>query len=147
MKTKDKLGRELIKGQIKGQSLIKLRNVILFSLGPVLVIGIVFFFILDRKVFWGVVFGEAISFLLFVTTLISYYYCYMLKRREASKRRILRFILGIFFGKIIFVGIIFYVLTKFDFLSLLSLIVSFLLLFTVFLNLVIFLTYKKILFR
>ncbi|MBC7333646.1 MAG: ATP synthase subunit I [Actinobacteria bacterium] len=143
MKTKDKLGRELI----KGQSLIKLRNVILFSLGPVIVTGIVCFFILDRTVFWGVVFGEAISFLLFVTTLISYYYCYMLKSREASRRSILRFILGIFFGKIIFVGIVFYVLTKFDFLSLLSLIVSFLLLFTVFLNLVIFLTYKKILFR
>ena len=124
------------------QDLIKIKKVAIFSLISLLVIGVACFFIFEFEAFLNIVIGQAIALVIFIGTLFSYY---IINRRKLSSS--LKFVLGSFLVKLIFSGMVFYLLSRLNFINLLILLLSFLIFYTIFLSLEVFLIYRKLLFR
>lgn len=105
-------------------------------------VAAVCYFIFPIEIFLAVAIGGLISFIGFIATLLVYY-----KLDEVNSSNALKHILVVFFGKLIFFALIFYLLSRIENLDLLSFFISFLIFFTIFLNIEILLIYKRILFK
>jgi hypothetical protein len=120
---------------------IKIRNILLISLPVLLVILAICFFIFDAGDFYAIAAGGALTFLLFVLTLMLYFKA----SRESSRARlsyvVLNFVLKIFIS-----ALFFYLVYRFKFVNIMTYLISFVVFFTVFFNVEIFLIYKKVLF-
>jgi len=105
-------------------------------------VAAVCYFIFPIEIFLAVTIGGFISFIGFIATLLVYY-----KLDKINSSNALKYILVVFFGKLIFFALIFYLLSRIENLDLLSFFISFLIFFTIFLNIEILLIYKGILFK
>ncbi len=123
------------------QDLNKIKKISLISLLVLFIIGIVSFFLSSFQIFLAILISEIITFIFFIGTLFLY-----LKAYRSSAPNKLKYILYIFIAKLAVAGLVFFLIARFDYVNMIGFIFSFLILFTVFLNLEIFLIYKKILF-
>ena len=96
----------------------------------------------DISNFISIVIAEALSFILFFASIIIYN---VLSGKEASTA--VKFIVLSFAGKLLLIAGIFFLLIKTGSVNLIYFFVSFVLFFTILLNVEIYLLYKKILFK
>jgi hypothetical protein len=123
------------------QDLNKIKKILLISLLVLFIIGIFSFFLSSFQIFLAILISEIITFIFFVGTLFLY-----LKVYRSSAPNKLKYILYIYMAKLAVAGLVLFLIARFDYVNMIGFIFSFLILFTVFLNLEIFLIYKKILF-
>jgi hypothetical protein len=123
------------------QDLNKIKKISLISLLVLFIIGIFSFFLSSFQIFLAILISEIITFIFFVGTLFLY-----LKVYRSSAPNKLKYILYIYMAKLAVAGLVLFLIARFDYVNMIGFIFSFLILFTVFLNLEIFLIYKKILF-
>ena len=123
------------------QDLNKIKKILLISLLVLFIIGIVSFFLSSFQIFLAILISEIVTFIFFIGTLFLY-----LKAYRSSAPNKLKYILYIFIAKLAVAGLVFFLIARFDYVNMIGFIFSFLILFTIFLNLEIFLIYKKILF-
>ncbi|MCL4377959.1 MAG: hypothetical protein M1409_06215 [Actinobacteria bacterium] len=124
------------------QDLNKIKKIAFISLIFLFVIGIISFFITSLQIFLAIIIGEILTFIFFVGTLFLYSRVY----NNGSPNKI-RYILYTYAAKILLAGLVFFLIARFDYINLIGFTFSFLILFTVFFNLEIFLIYKKVLFN
>lgn len=127
---------------VRNNDLLKIQKIAIFSLISLSVIAAVSYFIFTKKVFLAITTGEFLAFITFIATLLFYY---RLSRKKSSG--MLKYVLPAFLVKIAFVGTIFYLIFRFDFMNSVVLGLVFIFFFTVFLNIEVILIYKKILFN
>jgi hypothetical protein len=123
------------------EDLNKIKKISLTSLLVLFIIGIVSFFLSSFQIFLAILISEIVTFIFFIGTLFLY-----LKAYRSSAPNKLKYILYIFIAKLAVAGLVFFLIARFDYVNMIGFIFSFLILFTIFLNLEIFLIYKKILF-
>ena len=92
--------------------------------------------------FISIVIAEALSFILFFASIIIYK---VLSEKEASTA--VKFIVLSFIGKLVLIAGIFFLFIKVGYINLIYFFVSFVIFFTILLNIEIYLLYKKILFK
>ena len=122
--------------------LSKILKIGLISIITLSVIGVVCYFTFSAENFFGIIISAVASFIAFIATLFSYYMIY----RSKSPKKI-KYVLLVYIGKIVFLGLVFYLMVNLDFINLMAFVLSFLVFFIVFFNIEIFLIYKKILFK
>jgi hypothetical protein len=123
------------------QDLNKIKKISLISLFVLFIIGVIGYLTSPFQVFLAILIGEVLTFVFFIGTLFLY-----LKVRKNSSPNKMKYVLYVYIAKIIVAGLVFYLIARFDYVSMIGFIFSFLILFTIFFNLEIFLIYKKILF-
>jgi len=111
------------------------------SAGALIILALACYFITAREVFFSIIISEAISFIYFVVSLFLYY---VLSRINSERKK--KYMLPVYVCKLVFIGGLFYLVTRFDFIDFKAFIISFLILFIIFLNIEVVLIYKKILF-
>lgn len=121
--------------------LIRIKKISIISLAALFVIELVCFFITSQQIFLSILISGVLTFIFFIGTLFFYFRAY----RNKSPN-ILKYILPIFAAKIAFSGLAFFLIYRFDYINMLGFLFSFLIFFTIFFNLEIFLIYKKVLF-
>jgi len=121
--------------------LARIKKISIISMAALFVIELVCFFITSRQIFLSILVSGVLTFIFFIGTLFFYFRAY----RNKSPN-ILKYILPIFVAKIVFSGLAFLFIYRFDYINMLGFLFSFLIFFTIFFNLEIFLIYKKVLF-
>ena len=121
--------------------LARVKKISIISLAALFVIELDCFFITTRQIFLSILVSGALTFIFFIGTLFFYFRAYGNKSSN-----ILKYILPVFIAKIVFAGLAFFLIYRFDYINMLGFIISFLIFFTIFFNLEIFLIYKKVLF-
>ena len=119
----------------------KIRNVALISLAALAVIQIICFFIFDLKDFLSILASGGLIFLMFIATLLVY-----ARISTIQSRTTLSYLLIVLLGKLVISAAAFYLVYRFDYLDMLYFLISYLIFFTVFFNIEIFLLYRKVLF-
>jgi len=121
--------------------LARIKKISIISMAALFVIEIVCFFITSKQIFLSILVSGVLTFIFFAGTLFFYFRAYMNKSPN-----ILKYMLPIFIAKIVFSGLAFFLVDRFDYINMFWLLISFLIFFTIFFNLEIFLIYKKVLF-
>ena len=121
--------------------LARIKKISIISMAALFVIEIVCFFITSRQIFLSVLVSGALTFIFFIGTLFFYFKAYRNKSPNT-----LKYMLPIFVAKIVVAGLAFFLIYRFDYMNMFWLLISFLIFFTIFFNLEIFLIYKKVLF-
>lgn len=124
------------------QDLIRINKLSLYSTLVLAVIGTASYFVFAVDIFLAIIISEAVALIVFIITLIIYY----VVSRSKSKNK-MKYFIYLFIGKIIFLAAILFLISRFDSINLAAFAVSFVILFTLFLNIEIFFIYKKILFK
>ena len=123
------------------QDILRIRNVALISLAALVVIQIICYFIFDMKGFLSILSSGVLTYLLFIGTLLVY-----TRIVKIQSRTTLSYLLIILLGKLIISAAAFYLVYRFNYLDMLYFLISYLIFFTVFFNIEIFLLYRKVLF-
>jgi hypothetical protein len=125
------------------QDITRIRKLAIISFAAIVVIEAACFFILRDKSqdFLGILISGLLTFLFFMATLLVY-----LKAAKAQLQNKLKYLLIIFFAKMVMTAVVFYIVLQFTLADIWYLLVSFLIFFTIFFNLEIFLIYKRMLF-
>lgn len=133
------------------QDLTRIKKISIISVAALFVIELACFFIttkqaslsilVRRQIFLSILVSGVLTLIFFIGTLLFYFKAY----RNKSPN-ILKYILPIFIAKIVFAGLVFFLVDRFDYVNMLGFIISFLIFFTIFFNMEIFLIYKKVLF-
>lgn len=121
--------------------LARVKKISIISITALFVIELVCFFITTRQIFLSILVSGALTFIFFIATLFFYFRAY-----RSKSPNILKYILPIFVAKIVFAGLVFFLIYWFAYINMFWLLISFLIFFTIFFNLEIFLIYKKVLF-
>jgi hypothetical protein len=121
--------------------LTRIKKISIISVAALFVIELACFFIASRQIFLSILISGVLTLIFFIGTLFFYFKAY----RNKSPN-ILKYILPIFVGKILFSGLAFFLIYRFGYVNMLGFLFSFLIFFTIFFNLEIFLIYKKVLF-
>jgi len=121
--------------------LARIKKISIISMAALFVIELVCFFITSKQIFLSILVSGVLTFIFFIGTLFFYFRAY----RNKSPN-ILKYILPIFAAKIVFSGLAFFLINRFAYINMLGFLFSFLIFFTIFFNLEIFLIYKKVLF-
>ncbi len=124
------------------QDLVRINKLSLYSTLVLAAIGTASCFVFARDIFLAIIISEAAALIVFIITLMIYY----VLNRSKSKNK-MKYFIYLFIGKIIFLAAILFLVSRFDFINLAVFAVSFVILFTVFLNIEIFFIYKKMLFK
>ena len=127
---------------IINQDLARIKKITICSVISLFIIAIACYFVFPREFSFAVIISEVLAFIIFIFILFFYWW---LSRRKSLK--MLKYVLISFFGKIIFLGFVFYLMFILDFINLLTFAVSFIIFFTIFFNIEIFFIYKKLLFK
>lgn len=125
------------------QDFTRIRKIAIISFAATLVVEAACFFILWGRFqdFLGILISGLLTLFFFMATLLVY-----LKAANAQPQNKLKYLLFIFFAKVAVSAAVFYLTEKFFHVNIWYLLVSFLIFFTLFLNLEIFLIYKRMLF-
>jgi len=125
------------------QDITRIRKIAIFSFAVTAALEAACFFVLKDNLqgFLGVLISGLLTLLFFMATLAVY-----LKAANAQPQNKLKYLMIIFFAKMAVSAAVFYVVFHFHFADMRYLLISFLIFFTLFLNLEIFLIYKRMLF-
>ena len=124
------------------QDLIRIRNISLIVLLILSIMGVTVYFLLPSDVSLAVIISSLLAFAVFVATLFYYRWVSYRGRSTAAGSVFLSFA-----AKIIFLGACFYLVNRLDIVNGLVFALSFVIFFTIFLNIEIFVIYKKFLFK
>ncbi|MBN2072908.1 MAG: hypothetical protein JW770_03065, partial [Actinobacteria bacterium] len=100
------------------------------------------YFIFSHEVFLSVTISSLIAFLIFFSTLVFYRWV-----RLKNPVKLLQFVFISLIAKMAFLGLAFYLIFRSGILDMTSFTISFLIFFTLFLNMEVFFIYRKILFK
>ncbi len=125
------------------QDISRIRNIAIISLIATSGLEAVCFFVLRDNLpgFMGILISGLMTLLFFMATLLVY-----LKAAKAQPQSKLKYLMFILFAKMAVAAAVFYGVFSFQFADMRYLLISFLIFFTIFLNLEIFLIYKRMLF-
>lgn len=125
------------------QDITRIRKIAIFSFAVTVALEAACFFVLKDNLqgFLGILISGLLTLLFFMATLAVY-----LKAANAQPQNKLKYLMIIFFAKMAVSAAVFYVVFHFHFADMRYLLISFLIFFTLFLNLEIFLIYKRMLF-
>lgn len=121
---------------------IKTGIYLLTAMAVITTIAYLIFGLKNINNFISIVIAEALSFILFFASIIIYK---VLSEKEASNA--VKFIVLSFIGKLVLIAGIFFLFIKTGYVNLIYFFVSFVIFFTMLLNVEIYLLYKKILFK
>jgi hypothetical protein len=127
---------------VENQDRTRIRNISIYILIGLALLAVILYFMLPFKISVAIIISSFLAFIVFVSTLFFYRW---ISRKESM--RVARFIMLSFIIKIIVLGATFYLILWLDFINTLAFGVSFVVFFTIFLNIEIFLMYKKLLFK
>lgn len=119
------------------KDLVRINKVVGISLAVLAVAAVILFFLLSADISLAIIIASALTFVAFAATLYSYYS--IAKSKTASKA----YILLVFFAKMVFIALVFFLMYRFSPFDLIAFIFAFLATFIIFLNIEIFLLYKK----
>jgi hypothetical protein len=125
------------------QDSTRVRNITIISLIATSGLIAACFFVLRDNFsgFLGILISGLLTLFFFMATLLVY-----LKAAKAKPQSKLKYLMFIFFAKMVVAAAVFYGVFRFQFADMRYLLISFLIFFTIFLNLEIFLIYKRIIF-
>lgn len=125
------------------KDIIRIRNIAIITFAVTAVIEAACFFILRGRSwdFLGILISGLLTLIFFMATLAVY-----LKAAKANPQNKLKYLMIILFAKMVVAAAVFYIVGQFSEVNVMYLLVSFLIFFTIFLNLEIFLIYKRVLF-
>jgi hypothetical protein len=125
------------------QDITRIKRIAVISFAVTVAFEIACFFVLRDNLqgFLGILISGLLTLLFFMATLAVY-----LKAANAQLQNKLKYLMIIFFAKMAVSAAVFYVVFRFHFADMRYLLISFLIFFTLFLNLEIFLIYKRMLF-
>ncbi len=124
------------------QKLTGIRNISLYILIGLIVLGLILYFTLSFKISIAIIISAFLAFLVFVLTLIFYRWVFRRGTAKAARLVVLSFVL-----KIIILGGMFYLIFWLDFVNIMVFIISFVVFFAIFLNVETFLIRKQLLFK
>lgn len=119
-----------------------IRNISLIILAVLAVMGIAFYFTLSPDISLAVIISSFLAFIVFIATIIYYRWVAARKLARAARSVMISFV-----AKIIFFGGMFYLLAWLDIFNMMAFAISFVIFFTIFLNIEIFILYKRVLFK
>jgi len=122
------------------KDLVRINKVVGISLAVLAVAAVILFFSLSAVISLAIIIASALTFAAFAATLYSYY------RISRSAGGLKAYILLIFAAKMVFTAVVFFLVYKFSPYDLIAFIFAFLATFIVFLNIEIFLLYKRMIF-
>ncbi len=108
----------------------------LFSAIVLVVVAIIVYIIADFKLFFSVAISQILVYSIFVITIYIYKYIY-----SKGNKKALQMAAFVFYGKLVFLGLMFFTITRFAPVNLMAFFISFAILFTIFLGLEIILLY------
>ncbi len=120
---------------------LRIRNIALISLAALIAIEVACFFLFDMGEFLGILTSGLLTFLFFIATLIVY-----LRAAGSSVQDRLKYLMIVLFAKIAVSAVAFYLVYRFNYIDYMYFLFSFLIFFTIFFNLEIFLIYKRVLY-
>ena len=123
------------------RDIFRIRNVALISFSVLVVIQVICYFVFDLKDFLSILASGMLTFLLFTGTLLIY-----TRIVKIQSKTTLSYLLIILLGKLIISAVAFYLVYRFNYLDMLFFLISYLIFFTVFFNIEIFLLYRRVLF-
>jgi hypothetical protein len=125
------------------QDITRIRNIAIISFITTGALEAACFFILRDNLpgFRGILISGLLTLFFFMATLLVY-----LKAANSQPQSKLKYLMLIFFAKMLVAAAVFYGVFRFQFADMRYLLISFLIFFTIFLNLEIFLIYKRTLF-
>ncbi len=119
-----------------------LRNLLLIILAALAAVLAVIYFILPLSISIAVIASSLLAFAAFAATLFYYRWVFLKKTGKAVK-----YIIASFAVKIIFLGSMFYLASRLKLINIMAFAVSFIVFFTIFLYIELFLVYRKTLFK
>ncbi len=125
------------------RDITRIRKIAIITSTATAAIEVACFFVLRGNLqgFLGILISGLLTLLFFMATLVIY-----LKAANAQAQNKLKYLMIIFFAKMAVSAAVFYIVYRFHFADMRYLLISFLIYFTLFLNLEIFLIYKRMLF-
>ena len=124
------------------QDFIRIRNISLIIFLILAVLSVVVYFLFPQEISLAVIISSFLAFLVFIAALL--YYRWVSRK---SIQSVARSVLISFAVKIIFLGACFYLINRTDIVNGMVFAVSFVIFFTIFLNIEIFMIYKRLLFK
>ncbi|HEX7560650.1 MAG TPA: hypothetical protein VF347_00490 [Candidatus Humimicrobiaceae bacterium] len=125
------------------QDISRIRNIAIISFIAIVGLEAACFFVLrgNFQGFLGILISGLLTLFFFMATLLVY-----LKAAKAQPQNKLKYLMMILFVKMAVSAVVFYIIGQFTNVNIMYLLISFLIFFTIFLNLEIFLIYKRMLF-
>ena len=117
-----------------------IKNILIYILIGLILLAILLYFLLTIEISIAIIISSFLAFIAFVATLVFYRWVLLKKAQNAAKYIILSFAV-----KIIFLGAMFYLMIWLDMVNIIAFAISFIVFFTIFLYIGIFIIYKRLL--
>ena len=117
-----------------------IKNILIYILIGLSLLAILLYFLLTFEVSIAIIISSFLAFIAFAATLVFYRWVLLKKAQNAAKYIILSFAV-----KIIFLGAMFYLMIWLDMVNIIAFAISFIVFFTIFLYIEIFIIYKRLL--
>ena len=124
------------------QDFTRIRNISLIIFLVLAILSVIIYFLFPRQISLAVIISSFLAFLVFVAALLYYRWVSRKSIQSAARSVLISFAV-----KIIFLGACFYLINRLDIVNGMVFAVSFVVFFTIFLNIEIFMIYKKLLFK
>jgi hypothetical protein len=125
-----------------GMGFEKLRNLLLIIFAALAALLAILYFVLPGDISLAVIISSVLAFAAFAATLFYYRWIFLKKAGKAIK-----FAIAAFAVKIIFLGCTFYLAARLEMINIMAFAVSFIVFFTIFLYIELFVVYRKMLFK
>ena len=127
---------------VQDQDFIRIRNISLIIFAILAVLYVILYFTFPLDISMAVILSSLLAFIVFIATLIYYRWIAVRNIAKAARSVIISFL-----AKIIFFAAMFYLVVRLDIVNMMVFAVSFVIFFTIFLNIEIFMIYKRLLFK
>jgi len=117
-----------------------IKNILIYILTGLALLAILLYFLLTFEISIAIIISSFLAFIAFAATLVFYRWVLLKKAQNAAKYIILSFAV-----KIIFLGAMFYLMIWLDMVNIIAFAISFIVFFTIFLYIEIFIIYKRLL--
>ena len=127
---------------VQDQDSNRIRNISLIILAILAVLYVILYFTVPLNISLAIIISSLLAFIVFIVTISYYRWIATRKMVKAARSVMISFI-----AKIIIFGAMFYLLVRLDIVNMMAFAISFVIFFTIFLNIEIFMIYKRLLFK
>jgi len=124
------------------QVFTRIRNISLIILAILALICVSTYFLFPLNVSLAVISSSLLAYIVFIGTII--YYGWIARKKSAIATRM---VMLSFIVKIIFFGAVFYLFTRLDIMNMIVFAISFIIFFSIFLNIEVFMIFRKLIFK